>query len=203
MLLLHIAALWALLQGGVVREVLRQAKPLFVSFVNVQTEAPTLQPPVSTRARAPDLPAVHVVTPLPNPLQIAQTPPAAEAAQDAAPVAAAAELPAVGRPPPAAPTPSQQPKQIPASAVQFIEALAPDYPKQSKRNGESGTVVVRAYIDASGVPRDLQIERSSGFLRLDQSALAAVQKARFKPYTENGTAVAGWARIPVQFDLEQ
>ena len=38
---------------------------------------------------------------------------------------------------------------------------------------------------------------------LDEAAVAAAQKARFKPYTENGRPTAGWARIPFPFELEK
>ena len=31
---------------------------------------------------------------------------------------------------------------------------------------------------------------------------AAVRKARFRPYTDNGQAQAGWALVPVSFDLD-
>ena len=79
-----------------------------------------------------------------------------------------------------------------------------EYPRQSRRNAESGLVIVRAYIDTSGgAPRSVQVDQSSGFVRLDQAALAAVQKARFKPYTENGRAIEGWVRIPINFVLEK
>ena len=30
-----------------------------------------------------------------------------------------------------------------------------------------------------------------------------MKKARFKPYTENGQAVAGWAFVPLDFALEK
>ena len=45
--------------------------------------------------------------------------------------------------------------------------------------------------------------QSSGFARLDDAALAGVQRARFKPYSENGVPTAGWARIPIPFELER
>ena len=47
------------------------------------------------------------------------------------------------------------------------------------------------------------VERSSGFARLDEAAMSAVRKTRFKPYTENGKAVAGWVRMPFPFELEK
>ena len=77
------------------------------------------------------------------------------------------------------------------------------YPRLSQRNNETGRVLIRVYIDEAGLARTVQVNRSSGHPRLDEAALAAVQKARFKPYTENGVAVAGWAYIPLDFELEK
>jgi len=90
---------------------------------------------------------------------------------------------------------------IPAAAVQYLVPPAPVYSRASARMKESGRVVVRVYIDEGGMPRDAQIATSSGFARLDESALAAARNARFKPYFENGAAVAGWAFIPIEFEL--
>jgi protein TonB len=111
-------------------------------------------------------------------------------------VAAAPALPAPPAPPPA-------PKIIPASAVQYLEPIVLRYPRLSQRNGETGRVLIRVYIDEAGLAKNVQVNRSSGHPRLDDAALAAVQKARFKPYTENGAAVAGWAYIPLDFELEK
>lgn|GEM_PF-3575508 len=47
------------------------------------------------------------------------------------------------------------------------------------------------------------IERSSGFAWLDDSALAAVRKLRFKPHNENGRATDGWVRRFFRFELEK
>ncbi len=105
--------------------------------------------------------------------------------------------------PPAPPAPAPAPKVIPASAVQYLEPIALEYPRLSKRNGETGRVLIRVYIDEAGLAKNLQVNRSSGHPRLDEAALAAVQKARFKPYTENGVPVAGWAFIPLDFELEK
>jgi len=106
-------------------------------------------------------------------------------------------------PPPVAPAPAPAPKVIPASAVQYLEPISLEYPRLSKRNGEAGRVLIRVYIDEAGVAKNLQVNRSSGYPRLDEAALAAIQKARFRPYTENGQPVAGWAFIPLEFELEK
>ncbi len=87
--------------------------------------------------------------------------------------------------------------------VRYIEPPTPTYPTASRRLGESGTVVVRVFVDEAGLPRTVQVAQSSGFGRLDEAAVTAVQQTRFVPYTENGQATAGWARIPFPFELER
>ena len=94
-------------------------------------------------------------------------------------------------------------RELPASAIQYLEPPAPVYPRASRRLGESGLVIVRVFVDADGMPRQLQIAQSSGFVRLDEAALDGVRRARFKPPTENGRPTAGWARIPIPFELEK
>ncbi|MDO9314626.1 MAG: TonB family protein [Burkholderiaceae bacterium] len=102
--------------------------------------------------------------------------------------------------PPAAPP---LPKNLPAESVQYLVAPAPVYPRLSRRQGETGRVLVRVYIDEAGLPRSVQLNASSGHGRLDDAALLAVQQARFKPYAENGRPTGGWALIPLTFDLEK
>jgi protein TonB len=133
---------------------------------------------VATTTTSPDLP-LPVVT--------------AKAAAPPAPVA---------EPPRPAPAPVQ-PKTIPASAVQYLVPPSPTYPAQSKRLGETGRVTVRVFIDEAGNAKDVRVERGSGHSRLDEAALTAVQRARFKPYMENGLPLAGWAFIPIDFGLER
>ena len=116
-----------------------------------------------------------------------------------APVAVAAP-PAPVAPPPPAPAP---PRNLSASSVQYLEPLQVDYPRLSKRLGETGVVMLRIFIDEAGRVRDAQVSRTSGHPRLDDAAMAAVQKARFKPPSENGQAVSGYAQVPVDFQLER
>lgn len=100
-------------------------------------------------------------------------------------------------------TPTQPPKTLPAESIRYLVPPAPVYPRLSRRLGESGQVLVRVYIDEAGLPRSVQIGASSGHARLDDAALQAVLQARFKPYAENGRPTAGWAFIPLTFDLEK
>ena len=86
--------------------------------------------------------------------------------------------------------------------MQYLVKPPLEYPRASARLRESGTVTVRAFIDENGIPRDVQVAKSSGFARLNEAAVAAVRQARFKPYVENGRPTAGWAFIPLVFDQE-
>jgi protein TonB len=91
---------------------------------------------------------------------------------------------------------------VPATAVQYVQPPRPEYPLYSRRLREQGTVQLRVLIDEQGRPRQIVIDRSSGFPRLDDAAVAAMKAARFKPYTDNGQPQPVWAPAPIAFDLE-
>jgi protein TonB len=86
------------------------------------------------------------------------------------------------------------------ASVEYIRAEPPVYPKESQRRRERGTVVLRVLVDALGRPAQVQVERSSGFDRLDAAARAAVEKFLFRPYEVNGVAQAAQVLIPIGFD---
>lgn len=72
----------------------------------------------------------------------------------------------------------------------------------SRRNGEQGTVIVRVFISTQGTPEKAEVRTSSGFARLDQASLEAVQRWRFVSGRRNGTPEAMWFNIPIRFILE-
>lgn len=208
-LALHGAAAWGLLQVDAVRSAVAEAAPLFVELIappdpQPQPEPlappplprPTLSPPptpviaAAPRAEAP----AAVVVPEPSPAPTPSAPPASPVVVVAAPAPAPA--------PPASPTPAV-PRELPASAIQYLEPPEPAYPRASRRMGEAGLVVVRVFVGTDGLPKQLQLLQSSGFARLDDAALEGVRRARFKPPIENGQPSAGWARIPIPFELEK
>ncbi len=199
---LHGVGVYAALQVPAVRQALAEASPMFVSLVAPTQPVPPAPPPppepVSLPKKTP--PVAPVITAAPAPAPAVFTAPAPEP-EPAPPVVAVAAP--VAPAPPAPPAPPPPPKNIPASAIQYLEPPAPEYPRLSRRLGEAGLVVVRVYVDEAGLPRSVQLAQSSGFVRLDEAALAGVQRARFKPYSENGVPTAGWARIPIPFELER
>jgi protein TonB len=209
---LHVLALWALLQVQAVRDQAVQIVPILVDLLAPPAPptppAPPRPPepvpqPVIKRQPPPKprpLPPVPVLsTPEPASAESFAVPPPppapAEPAPPAAPVAAPPPAPAVAAPPP---------RVLPDTAVQYLVPPQVEYPRLSQKRGETGQVLVRAYISTGGgAPQSVEVERSSGHARLDQAALAAVHKARFKPYAEAGRPVEGWALIPIRFELEK
>ena len=193
----HIVAAWGLMQVKEVRDAVAQAAPIFVDMIAPPAPPAPPVPPAPAPKVAPKIaPPVPLMTaaPSPAPAPFAAPPPDIQEPPPAPPVEVAVQAP---------PAPPAPPKNIPASAVQYLEPPVLEYPRAARRAGETGRVIVRVYIDESGMPRNVQVNRTSGFARLDEAALAAVQKARFRPYTENGRPTAGWALIPLTFDLEK
>ncbi len=68
--------------------------------------------------------------------------------------------------------------------------------------GEQGKVVLRVLIDESGAPQKIEINKSSGYERLDQQALEAVKRWKFVPGKRNGVPEAMWNIVPINFVLE-
>lgn len=90
----------------------------------------------------------------------------------------------------------------PSADADYLKNPPPSYPRISRRNGEQGTVIVRVFISTQGLPEKAEVRTSSGFARLDQAALEAVQRWRFVPGRRSGTPEAMWFNIPVRFVLE-
>ena len=100
---------------------------------------------------------------------------------------------------PTSPTRAEVPRLI--SSVEYIREPAPRYPPQSRRLKEQGLVVLRVLIDEKGQACDIEIESSSGHVRLDHAAKAAVAQAMFRPYVEDGAPRRALVLIPSEFSL--
>lgn len=194
----HVAALWAVMQVPAVRQAVHEAAPMFVELLAPPAPPAPAPPPPPPAVKAPPprvLAAPPAHSPAPAPFEVPVVPPEPVVALPAAPVVAEA--------PPAPPVPPPPPRMIPASAIQYLGETPLDFPRMSRRLNESGTVTLRVYIDERGVPANVLVAKHSGFPRLDEAAVSSVRRWRFKPYTENGQALAGWALIPVIFELEK
>jgi protein TonB len=78
----------------------------------------------------------------------------------------------------------------------------PPYPTSEIRMGHEGTVWLRVQILPSGRVGAVEIERSSGFVRLDESAMREARTWRMKPGTHDGVATAMWTVVPIKFQLK-
>lgn len=117
--------------------------------------------------------------------------------QESAPATAAAAAP------PTAAGQAGSPSLVePSADADYLKNPPPGYPRISRRMGEQGTVIVRVFISTQGLPEKAEVRTSSGFARLDQAALDAVQRWRFVPGRRHGTPEAMWFNIPVRFVLE-
>lgn len=71
------------------------------------------------------------------------------------------------------------------------------FPPESRAAGEFGTVLLRVRTSPEGLPQAVEVKQSSGFMRLDRSAVDTVWKWKFKPTPNDGSVV--WREVPIQF----
>jgi len=77
----------------------------------------------------------------------------------------------------------------------------PTYPMIARRRGYEGAVFLKVFVLESGSVGDIELERSSGYEILDESALDAVKDWVFIPGKRNGEAISSWVTVPVKFQL--
>lgn len=90
----------------------------------------------------------------------------------------------------------------PSSSAAYLNNPKPLYPALSRRLNEQGIVVVRVLIDSNGKAEQAELVQTSGYSRLDNSALKTVTQWRFVPGTRNGVPHAMWFNVPIHFVLE-
>ena len=86
------------------------------------------------------------------------------------------------------------------SAPQLISKTEPEYSEEARKAKYSGSVLLSIVVDANGLPRDIKVVRPLG-LGLDEKAIEAVMKWRFRPGMKGGRAVAVQAQVEVTFRL--
>jgi protein TonB len=210
--LLHVGGLAALQSGLLVRayemvvpvemisQIIEPPQPELPAPPPPPAPAPT--PPEPVKSKAPTLPpapqplAIADTTPTPNAPVVAPAPPAPLPPMNA-PVAAVASPAA----PPAAPAPAPK-VELPRSDADYLNNPPPPYPPVSKRMGEQGRVMVRVCVDEKGIPQKSELQKSSGFERLDSTAVATTMRWRYKPGTRGGIPEALCALIPIDFRLD-
>jgi protein TonB len=206
-LLFHALAIWAL-QTGLLMRAVEMIVPVEILAQMVELPTPKADPtppkppePVKqvvsktkqTTQLAPTLLAVADATPTPNAPSVQPIAPPAPYTPTVAVAAVAA---------PAPPAPPAAPKIVlPSSDAAYLSNPKPPYPPTSNRLREEGTVRVRVLVSATGSPLKVELSKSSGFARLDQSALDTVPKWKFVPGKRDGVAEDMWFVVPIPFSL--
>lgn len=78
----------------------------------------------------------------------------------------------------------------------------PEWPIESLRKNQQGTVKLAFLVDADGTVRESKIATSSGHPLLDNAALNSVRRCKFEPGTEDGKAVLMWREMSYVWLLE-
>lgn len=196
-------------------------RPLNISLIEHQEEVP--KPEVKPEPRKPQIkpaPPKPVTKPAPVPpvlnieKTVAQELPRAIPVTEARPVIepvpevlpppapVMAEAPRVApfvteapRPAPPAPPPIIEPR----FDADYLDNPKPPYPTLSRKLGETGKVFLRVLVKVDGTVKDIELHRSSGFERLDRSAMNTVQTWRFVPARQGNKPVDGWVIVPINF----
>jgi protein TonB len=129
-------------------------------------------PPIMTAAKRDDAPASFVVAPQPAPVAA----PAVQASV-AAPITAA------------------------RFDADYLQNPKPVYPAMSRRLGEEGKVVLRVRVSVQGQPLTVEVNKSSGFPRLDDAARLAVERWRFVPARQGNEPIEASVLVPLNFTL--
>ena len=82
----------------------------------------------------------------------------------------------------------------------MIFKIEPEYSEEARKAKFQGSVLLSIIVDASGKPRDVRVIRTCG-LGLDEKAVEAVMKWRFRPGLKDGKAVPVAATVEVNFRL--
>jgi protein TonB len=103
--------------------------------------------------------------------------------------------------PPAPPAPKAEPVRT-AAVVNSANCEKPEYPSASRRLEEEGTVFLRFLVGADGKVIQSEVEKSSGYKRLDEAARAGLSRCQFKPATVDGKPEQAWASMKYTWRLE-
>ena len=83
-----------------------------------------------------------------------------------------------------------------------IIPIRPIYPEIAQEAGIEGVVVVQAFIDKKGRVKETLILKGIPNTGLDEAAMDAIRKTRFRPARQRERAVGVWISIPVNFKLK-
>lgn len=188
--LLHAGFFWVLTHGVTIGSV-HIEPPVIIKFLPAPTHPqppPTPLKPVDPIVRDVFVPRVEqpVFTPedVPNaPRQVTDEP-------QVQPPLTAIEGPGAG------------PRIVEPAIDARFPLSEPEYPVPEIRMQHAGTVWLSVQILPNGRVGAVRLDQSSGYARLDDSAMREARRWRMKPGTQDGVAAAMWKRVPITFRLK-
>lgn len=97
-------------------------------------------------------------------------------------------------PPPQSEPVVTKPRLRPASCPELR------YPRAARRRGLKGAVELKAWIDVTGKPSQMEVHKSSGHSILDKAALEGVEDWVFEPARRDGEAFEDWIVFRIRFE---
>ncbi|PKU22510.1 energy transducer TonB [Telmatospirillum siberiense] len=193
-LLLHGVLIYALATGlgRQAVEVLR--KPLETRIIE------EIKPPPPPERTLPPPPKLEAPPPpyIPPPEVVVRTPPPKAIAAVTTVKPAEPSPPPVVREAPVVRAAVRVPPVIDAAR----SCRQPEYPAVSRRLEETGAVILQFLIDVDGSVLQSKVDSSSGHSRLDEAAIAALSKCRFKAGSVDGVPEQSWAKIRYVWKLD-
>jgi TonB family protein len=98
--------------------------------------------------------------------------------------------------------PDEKPDANPGlTAPVLIERVEPIYPETARTAGIGGTVSLELTVDETGAVAAVKLARPSGFAALDDAAITAARRFRFRPATRDGRPIASTVLFDQRFNL--
>ena len=191
---LHLLFFWAI-SSGLARSVVKKIQGP-VEAVLIEEKKPDLPPP-------PPPPPTKNLPPPPAYVPPVDVPVTATSSANAIAAVTATPQPPSPPPPPvvvAAPPPA--PAVRTPAVVNSANCAKPEYPSASRRLEEEGTVGLRFLVGIDGKVIESEVEKSSGYKRLDEAARAALSRCQFRAATVDGKPEQGWATMKYTWRLE-
>jgi protein TonB len=185
-----VQALWTSEPAQAVRKVV--AAQLIQEFRAPEPLKPEPAPPVPKMAPPQATPVLPAQAPTPPSLTQYALPAITAAPTTPAPPVQATATPAAAL--------KHAPVVVAASA-RMDSCAKPRYPSASERLREEGVVSLKFLISENGQVLSGSVEKTSGYTRLDDAALAALSLCKFRPAMVDGKPRQEWSALKYRWEL--
>jgi periplasmic protein TonB len=187
-IILHIGFFWALSNGLSFSKLILPPPSFVVDFVEDTTRPPPTPPDPVVEPKATSLSYVPP-QPVPNP--------------DYETDKSISGTDTPQKNPPIITRTAPQPELVVVEpAIPRTGLSEPLYPPSAIRAEHEGTVLLSLEVLENGRVGEIRLLQSSGYAKLDESALREARKWRFVPGTRDGRPVTLWKQVPITFELQ-